>query len=619
MNKPQWHTFVGVFVVFSLAFLVFANTYHHAYHLDCGHAIVDNLAIRSLANIGQFFYDPHASSALASNIDYRPINLITYALNYAISGLDTWSWHLLQILLQGLFASYFFLFTRAWCQLPASGYSGNASAWWMLMPALIYVVHPTTSGVVNYLCARTSLLCGSFLIMGFYYYLSKPGAWRGYLVPLLYALALFTKVEAIAALAVFYFLDILKYQKISSPWRNLLEPLQQKSFYRRFSSFFLISLIYSVVRLLVLRDYNTASRSNLSALSYLFTQVTAWWFYLGKWFAPFKLIADDLTYPVFEHWWQPEVLFALWAWLAVFAVLIGIYRRFPGYFYLALAYIALLSPSSSILPLSEMVNEHRPYLPVAMASLIWLVPLGGLSQRLQISFNLRVLSALAVVSLLAILGTLTWERNKVYLTDLQYWEDVVKKAPSSRSHINFYLTLLAAGRREEAGEHLFQALKEAPYWHVVHTNVALWYKFKGEKNKAIEHYNLAVQYDVFTSDSHLWRGDFYLEEKNYQAALDDFLAAVPTQSNKIRAYRGIATAYAGLDNWQQTFAYTNLLHEIAPLEAEYSIVGISTPFFNADSSAPAGISYFNKLKAILPGREWIDINIKTLSNRIAKG
>jgi tetratricopeptide (TPR) repeat protein len=610
-------------VLFALAFIVYANSYQHAYPLDAGHAIVDNVAIRSFNNIPAFFTDANTSSSLASNIDYRPIPLISYAINYAISGYNTWSWHLLQILLHALFAYYLFLFAREVCRRFLPGLNVGYFNFIALLPAAIFVVHPTNSGVVNYLCARTTLLEAVFLMMAFYFTLILPDkiptVQTRYRLAIyfLYALALFTKVEAFGALAIFYFFDILQHQAISTPWRNLTSPFLSLRFYKRFAPFFLVTIGYFIVRHFVLKDYNTAARASHSTLTYFSTQITTWWFYLYHWFVPVKLVADDLTYPVFLNVLQPEVLLACFAWLLAFSYFFFNYRRAPVYFYLALAYFALLAPTSSFFPLQEMVNEHRPYIPVALASLLWSLPVGNwLFSRWYAEPTYRREFTAALLMFIAIMSNLTWQRNKVYLNDMAYWQDVVEKAPSSRAYLNYGLSLMANRRNEEAEHFLLRAHKEAPYWNTVHINLGVLFQNKGDRVKAREHYDLAVRYDSFTTLARVFRARFFLDSKEYNLALEDFLAALPTQANKFPVYNGLATTYAGLNDWQQALHYTSLMFSLDPTATEYSIVGIATPFFTAPERTQNGINYFEHLKELLPGREWIDINIKNLQSRL---
>ena len=86
---------------------------------------------------------------------------------------------------------------------------------------------------------------------------------------------------------------------------------------------------------------------------------------------------------------------------------------------------------SSIIPL-ELVFEHRNYLPslflflpVAVA-IKWLLDYYKKRNR-----SLAVILVAFVTILLILLGTGTYTRNRVWLTERTLWEDAAKKAPGS--------------------------------------------------------------------------------------------------------------------------------------------------------------------------------------------
>src|SRR6059036_3146574 len=82
---------IGIAVSYSSSFGV-------GFYFDDTYGISDNPAIRSLRNIPSFFVDPHAIWMDHTQVDLRPVLLITYAVNYAISGVRPWSYHALNLI-----------------------------------------------------------------------------------------------------------------------------------------------------------------------------------------------------------------------------------------------------------------------------------------------------------------------------------------------------------------------------------------------------------------------------------------------------------------------------------------------------------------------------------------
>ena len=67
----------------------------------------------SLRNIPRFFTDSLTLTALKAHaVDVRRVLVVTYALNYAISGLYPWSYHAFNLLLHFIVAALVFVIVR---------------------------------------------------------------------------------------------------------------------------------------------------------------------------------------------------------------------------------------------------------------------------------------------------------------------------------------------------------------------------------------------------------------------------------------------------------------------------------------------------------------------------
>jgi tetratricopeptide (TPR) repeat protein len=620
-----------------VSFVLFSNNYRHEYLLDSGHTILENSKVRSLKYIPQYFIDPGTFSTLRDHADYRPILQTTYALNYWISGYDTWSWHLLQIVLHliSVLGLYFFSRKILFFFRPHEDESFKLHV--PLAAALLFAVHPYTSGVVNYLSARSSLLVAAFLLPSLAIYM-KPKDSAGYAkVPwisfVLYALALFTKVEAVGALAVYWLYEIVpsgceREKATPSSGRNknfslgFLADLAHsfnRTTLQRLWPFLAATGVYFLIRSYLVEGFLAEARhaADVTPSVYFYTQLTVWWHYVLRWFAPVNLIADDLTYPIFRSFWNPKVLLAASGWLIVIMVLKGTYQKQPQYTFLAIASLALISPTSSIAPLAEMVNEHRPYLPLAVLSLTWIIPLSiFVAKHSNSGLLFRGMAFSGLVLVLISLSALTWKRNLVYQTSESYWTDVLQKAPSSRAHVNYGLTQMQKGLYTKALEHFNRALELAPNWHIIHTNLGIVYKALGENEKALHHFSRAVEMEQYTSVALIYRGEYYLSRKNYTLAMTDFENAIPKSREFYRIYKGLATSNAGQGAWQESVEYTTKCLQIDAARAEQDIVAISTPFWEDENLYQAGINYYKALTQILPERWWLYYNIGSLAQRL---
>lgn len=606
---------------------VYANSFDHAYQLDDSYTIVTNPNLRTLRNIPRFFVDPSTYTSLRAQVDYRPVLQATYALNYWMGGYRVWWWHLTSIILHfccalGLYALCLRVLRDA---DPDEGGPRHTTV--AFAAALVFAVHPTASGVVNYLNARSSLLTDALLFPCLVLYMTPIASERYRRTPWLsvacFTVALFTKVEAVAALGALFACEV---------WQRSTEEPRGASFFacvaraldrrtlRRGWPFLAVAAVYFAIRerLMAPFEFELARHAaDVGPREYLATQTVAWWHYVANWFAPVRLIADDLAFPVYRSFLAPNVLLAMSALAAVAVLLIALWRTKPHPAFLALSAIAIISPTSSVAPLAEMVNEHRPYMPIAVLSLLFVIPMVRLGYELTAGRRFARAVGYGVFFLvLASLANLTVERNRVFASDRAYWADVVAKAPSSRAYVNYGLSFMRAGDLKTARDYFNKGLELAPYWNIAHINAAIAERALGNEAEAKKHFDLGVQYDEFTGSSRSYRGEYYLGKKLYREAVDDFEKSIPKSLEYYRNDRGLATAWAGLGDAAKSYEYTAKCLDLDPAQTQLEITSIAGPFFEAQDRARAGIDYFQKLNSRLPDTWWVYANIATLAARV---
>lgn len=281
--------------------------------------------------------------------------------------------------------------------------------------------------------------------------------------------------------------------------------------------------------------------------TYLLTQFRAWWYYIGQVVAPVQMVADYGAYPVSSSLLDPRVLYALAGWAIVGALLVYAIRRAPSLAFLGLAYFIHLSPHSSFMPISEMVNEHRPYLPSTglflLGSLGLFLVVRKLADRPHLSFAV-------VVLILAIpLAALSYARNKVWKDEMSFWSDVVRKDPEApRAQMNYGLVLMARGDYSDAEYRFREAARLSPSYNLAHINLAIDLAAQGFTDEARAEYDLAVRLAANDPAGYYWRGLFLSKQGDLPGAIADLqkaasLATVPGRElealadNLIRAGR----------------------------------------------------------------------------------
>lgn len=135
---------------------------------DDVHSVSGNPAIADLGNAARFFVDPDLFSATGNRM-YRPVLMLSFALDHALGGGAALPFKLQSLLLHAGCAMLLFGLCRRYGL-------GRGLA---LTTALLFAVHPLASETVNLVSARSELLVLLGLLLGLHGHLQLLGGRRG--------------------------------------------------------------------------------------------------------------------------------------------------------------------------------------------------------------------------------------------------------------------------------------------------------------------------------------------------------------------------------------------------------------------------------------------------------
>lgn len=422
----------------------YANALHGPFVFDDWHTLEQNPHLRSLANVPRFFVDPDTTTVLRENKDLRPLLVTTFALNWAISGPDTWSWHATSLLFHWLACVLLYRVVRDHLWLGDAGPPVGAAA------ALIVALHPLNSEPANYLSSRSALLTAVCYLGAF------DAAVRGRRVTsvLLAGAAMLTKSIALTLPLVVLLHARLDRRRV--PW-GLVVALAA------------VAAGGLAYRALLLPPWvlETARQADVGPWTYFLTQWSALLYYLRLWLWPDALVIDRVDYAWTRSVLEPRAWGSLLVLggLGVAAWRAG--RRWPAAAFAALWIVVTLAPESSVVPLAEAVNEHRPYLAMLGFGTLSALALWALAGGRRLPF------ALGVAALALALGLATHVRSRVYRSDLALWQDAVAKAPANpRAWLNAGHAAMVAGNDAEARRMLREAHRRSPCYAYVQMNLS---------------------------------------------------------------------------------------------------------------------------------------------------
>jgi tetratricopeptide (TPR) repeat protein len=437
--------------MFALAIAAsYSNAFRIDFELDDWHTIQRNPFVRSLANIPRFFTDPATSSVLPQNQDLRPLHLVSLAVNYAISGYDTWSYHALNLILHWLAVVLVFRIVRDHLWLGESAVPVAAGA------ALIMALHPLNTTPVDYLSARSAVLTTLFYLAAF-----DAAARERRLACLgFFALALLTK-----AIAGTFPLVVLGYL--------LLARAQQSPADRRPLPWGFLAALLALdaagglyrLKLVPAAAFAGTHGAEVTRLTYFMTEWSAYLYYVRLFVWPDQLAIDRLDYPRVSSLLETQAWASLLALLVLIVAAWRVRRRAPALAFAALWFFVTLAAESTFFPLAEPINEHRPYL-----AMLGLTTAASFGLWTAVQYAARALTApppwlfAGLIALLSgVLGTATYLRNQVWHDSFTLWMDATRKAPgNARAWLNAGHAAMERGNYDETRRLLNTALPLAP-------------------------------------------------------------------------------------------------------------------------------------------------------------
>lgn len=370
---------------------VYGQSLGFPFQFDDGHSIVENPHIRSLKNVPRFFVDPSTFSADPSLMMYRPVVLTSYAVNYALSHLAPWSYHLLNAIIH--------LGVALVVGVVASRFLRSSPAGWMA--AWLFALHPVHSEAVYYVSSRSESLAALAVLAALALHL-RPQRWAPAATALALAIGLAAKSAAIALLPLLLLHD------------TLIEPGAWRRRWQRHL------LLWSIAAAYILQTRSIIAKATIGApvrswAEQWWTQAKALAYYVHLLVVPRGLNVDH-QFLISDSLFDPYVAAAAAVGVSLFVVLLRFrQKRLP--LFLLLWFLAALAPAS-LVPLNVLVNEHRLYL-AGVGLAIGLVALVQTDDRAR----------LGLLWALPLLGVLTFHRGTVWASSEALWQDAAHKAP----------------------------------------------------------------------------------------------------------------------------------------------------------------------------------------------
>lgn len=538
-------------------FLAYANSFSGPFAFDDLRWTELNPHIRHLWPLWNALQPPQGTPGTG-----RPIVCLTLALNYAVSGLNPWSYHLANLVIHASAALVMFGIVRRTLQGPRLrerfGTQANGLA---AAVAVCWAVHPLQTESVTYMIQRTESMMGLFLLLTLYCVIrghDSPRRLEWYATAVVCcALGMGTKESMVIAPII-----VLLYDRIFlvDSWTELWK--QRSVLYAGLAATWVILISLVIV-------------NNVRGGGLLGSPAVSWWRY-GK--NQFGAIAHYLRLTFWpdklclDYGWQVSPLPRSWKAIGVVLV-VGLaaatgwaLANVPPVGFLGAWFFLTLAPTSSVVPIEDMVAERRMYLP--LAAVVTLTVIAAWNGLLVLNRRFKLTPTMlrwAFFTLIA--GALAWrttQRNKDYHSEIAIWTETTRQRPQngrawnnlgasyfkarqfdsaaasaeraiellptySWARVSAYANLgnvrLAQGKYSEAIAHLSEAVRLNPNDADAHNDLACALRQRGDREQAMVHFRAAIRLKPDFALAHYNTGLLLTDLGNVDEALRELQTA----------------------------------------------------------------------------------------------
>ena len=546
---PSRAALVWAIAVAASAVLVYLNAFGNGFVLDDTRLVRDNVRIRSLASVPQLFASSYWGIEGAQGL-YRPLALASFAVNYALHGLEPGGYIAVNVALHAGVSLALFALVRA---LGGSPLVAGAAG-------VLFAVHPVHTEAVAGISGRPELLAALFSLLALFLHRRaasslRPGLGTRAAALACFALALLSKESAITLLLVAPAMDaILPVQRQDG------ETITPRSrILRDYLPLIAVALVYLAVRRAVLGGIVIAGHAiapldnPLVAVAptplgdlmgatrgqALMTAFAVMGEYARLLLWPARL-SPDYSYNQIPLVTSPgDVRFLIGVALAAacLAAIVWLWRRSPlaafGLAFVALTYSIV---SNLAITIGTICAERLIYLPSAGAFILAAVVL----ERVAASAPSRRRIALAAFAAIVVAASArTIARNRDWRDETALWSSAVAIAPSSARVQSEYGRLLlaraeaaaAAGRTDE-GERLY-ADARAHYESAVAIYPAYSLPLDGLAMIASEHERFDEANALYERAMQAWPGN-YASLANWASLRWDHARGLRAQAMQLR-------------------------------------------------------------------------------------
>jgi len=538
--------YLAVLLIIAGVFASYAPGLRDGFVWDDTALILRDPLIRSWRLIPEAFNHFLFVDATASNF-YRPLQRLTYTLDYAAFAFRSGPYHAASILWHAAAAIALFVFAEE--LLLAFGIERRKRLWIAFLAVLVWAIHPVESAAVVYVSGRADPLAATFGFFGLYLFLLSLRAIGQRKLFFLFGAGVALLLSALSKETGLIFLTIgITFFVLKKNWINMCKAVAVAAF---------VCAIYFSLRSAAEHIPPPALSGPAPSLVRPIIVARAVAEYGGLILLPLHLHMDrDVeTHPSgFNQaslsgaaWRELQTLLGIVLIAAVTYWMVRARKRNPAAFACLLFTLICYLPISGIVALNASVAEHWIYLPSAFFFLAAAVEVGAFLENREPPrrSTIKLGALLLFIVWLAFLGARTFIRTFDWKDQRTFLErTIVSGGNSARMLINLGDLELSEGKLEDAAVHLHAALQKKPEQPLAVINLAAVALKQNDFKAAREQLQRATKMPLVEAQAH------------------ELLAVLENKENgRVDLLRLRLAARTGPPNWSIEKRYVKVLDE----------------------------------------------------------
>jgi tetratricopeptide (TPR) repeat protein len=417
----------AILFILVITCVAYLNSFGGVFLFDDVHEVAANPHLELL-------FPPWEAMFRGNELPARPLPYLTFAIDRALWGIEPFGYHVTNLAIHLVAALALFDFTRTTLlSQRLRDRWGSHAVTLALVIAGLWAVHPLQTQAVTYVYQRIESMASMFILLslGAFARATVGGQGRAWLaISFACCAAAMTCKEIAIVLPPF----LLAYDWLFSPALTTATWLTDIRRRRIFHvGCFLTWIILAAVIISQSARYAEFGGVSRSPLTYAMTQPGVIMHYLRLAILPVGQNFEYSGWPTVTQFSPRQLPAYVGISAMVMLTAYGLVHRRP-WAWLGVLFFGGLAPTSSIIPVDALVNEHRMYLP--LAAVVAAVTLGVCELVSRYRLLVRVTAAervragmLAAALAALVLTGLTRNRNDLYHSPAAFWNDVLEKDP----------------------------------------------------------------------------------------------------------------------------------------------------------------------------------------------